>query len=78
VLNVTTYDENSGLLNPFTSEDRDLIQTRIRTQLREAAKQSRILEHADASATRALEGFLGGSGYTVRVKRTLDVVKPTG
>jgi hypothetical protein len=78
VLSVTTYDESSGLLNPFTPEDRDLIQFRIRTQLREAAKQSQILEHADGSATKALEGFFGGSGYTVRVKRTLDVVKPSG
>src|ERR1700712_4826705 len=54
VLNVTTYDESAGLLNPFRPEDRDLIQQRIREQLTDAARQSGILEHADKSAARVL------------------------
>lgn len=78
VLSVTTYDESSGLLNPFTPEDRDLIQQRIRTQLREAAKQSRILEHADLSASRALRGFLEVEGYTMNLRRGLNVIQPPG
>lgn len=71
VLSMTTYDEQSGLLNPFTPEDRDLIQIRVRTQLKEAGRQSRILEHADASAAKALEALLRTDGFTVEVRRPL-------
>jgi hypothetical protein len=78
VLSVTTYDESSGLLNPFTPEDRDLIQQRIRTQLREAAKQSRILEHADLGATRALQALLKVEGYSVSVERRVTLSQPPG
>jgi hypothetical protein len=78
VLNVTTYDERAGLLNPFTTDDRDLIQRRIRTQLTDAARQSGILEHADESATKAIGEFLKLEGWTVEVKRPLALEKPTG
>jgi hypothetical protein len=78
VLNVTTYDERAGLLNPFTSDDRDIIHDRIRAQLREAARQSGILEHADQSATKALGDFLKLEGYTVDIKRPLSLKQPTG
>lgn len=76
VLSLTTYDEQSGLLNPFTPEDRDLIQIRVRTQLKEAARQSRILEHADASAVKALEALLRTDGFTVEVRRPLELNQP--
>jgi hypothetical protein len=78
VLNVTTYDESAGLLNPFTPEDRDLIQRRIRGQLMSAARQSGILEHADQSAAKVLTELLGRDGYTVEIKRPLVVTQPTG
>ena len=78
VLNVTTYDERAGLLNPFRPEDRDLIQRRIRVQLTEAARQSGILEHADASATKVLTELLGRDGYVVEVKRPMVVRPPAG
>lgn len=78
VLNVTTYDEQSGLLNPFTSDDRDLIQRRIRVQLTEAARQSGILEHADRSAGKALADLLARDGYMVEVRRPLELKQPTG
>jgi hypothetical protein len=78
VLNVTTYDERAGLLNPFRPEDRDLIQRRIRTQLTEAARQSGILEHADASASKVLTELLGRDGYVVEIKRPMVVRPPTG
>ena len=78
VTNVTTYDERAGLLNPFTSDDRDEIQRRIRTQLRETARQSGILEHADQAATKALKDLLSRDGYTVDVKRPLALERPTG
>lgn len=78
VLNVTTYDERSGLLNPFTADDRDLIQRRIRTQLTHTARQSGILEHADQSAGKALQDFLKLDGYTVDIRRPLELKQPTG
>ena len=78
VTNVTTYDESAGLWNPFTSDDRDEIQRRIRTQLRETARQSGILEHADASAMKALKDLLERDGYTVEVKRPVTLEQPKG
>jgi hypothetical protein len=78
VLNVTTYDERAGLLNPFTPEDRDIIQRRIRGQLMTAARQSGILEHADLSAAKVLTELLGRDGYTVEIKRPLVVTQPAG
>lgn len=78
VLNVTTYDERAGLLNPFTPDDRDLIQRRIRVQLTDAARLSGILEHADESASKALSEFFKLEGWTVEVKRPLALQKPTG
>jgi hypothetical protein len=78
VLKVTTYDERAGLLNPFTPEDRDLIQRRIRGQLMAAARQSGILEHADQSAAKVLTELLARDGYTVEIKRPLVVTQPAG
>ena len=78
VLNVTTYDERSGILNPFTPDDRDLIQRRIRAQLGQAARNSGILEHADRSAAAALRDFLRIEGYTVEVRRPIALQQPTG
>jgi hypothetical protein len=78
VLNVTTYDESSGLLNPFTPDDRDAIQQRIRAQLNSAARQSGILEHADQSAAKTLEELLKVEGYVVEIRRPLQLERPTG
>ena len=78
VTNVTTYDESAGLLNPFTPDDRDEIQRRIRPQLIEAARQSGILEHADRGAAKALADFLKLDGYTVEIRRPLELKPPTG
>jgi hypothetical protein len=69
VVNVTTYDERAGLLNPFRAEDRDVIHHRIRTQLMLAARQSGILEHANESAAKVLTELLSRDGYTVEIRR---------
>jgi hypothetical protein len=78
VLNVTTYDERAGLLNPFTPADRDEIQRRIRAQLETAARQSGILRHADESAAKVLTDLLTRDGYTVEIQRPIVVGKPAG
>jgi hypothetical protein len=78
VTNVTTYDESAGILNPFTSDDRDEIQRRIRVQLRESAQRSGILEHADQAAAKALRDFLALGGYSVDVRRPIALERPIG
>ena len=79
VINVTTYDERAGLWNPFTPDDRDEIQRRIRAQLMTAAQQSGILAHADRAAAKAIADLLTRDGYTVEIKRPpLALDRPTG
>ncbi|PYP76457.1 MAG: hypothetical protein DMD35_18625 [Gemmatimonadetes bacterium] len=78
VLDVTTYDERAGLLNPFRPEDRDAIHRMVREKLITAARESGILTHADRSADRALTELLTQDGYTVEIVRPMVVNKPTG
>ena len=67
VLSVRTYDERSGLLNPFTVDDRDAIRGQIRAQLVAAASSSGLLVKADTSARQVLRALLARDGYTVEV-----------
>ncbi|MBA3889565.1 MAG: DUF4230 domain-containing protein [Gemmatimonadaceae bacterium] len=78
IVNVRTYDERAGLINPFTGADRDVIQQRVRAQLLAAAQQSGILQHADESAARALEQLLAQDGYSVEVIRRVTLLVPSG
>ena len=78
VLNMVTYDQSSGLLNPFRPEDRDIIQRRVRRQLMDAAQQSGILQHADEGAARMLTELLARDGYTVEIRRPPVERRPTG
>jgi hypothetical protein len=78
VLDVTTYDERAGLLNPFRPEDRDAIHRLVREKLVSAASESGILVHADRSADRVLTALLSQDGYTVKIVRPMVVDKPTG
>ena len=78
ILDVTTYDERAGLLNPFRPEDRDAIHRLVREKLISAAQESGILVHADQSADRALTVLLTQDGYTVKIVRPMVVKQPTG
>jgi hypothetical protein len=78
VLDVTTYDERAGLLNPFRPEDRDAIHRLVREKLVSAAQESGFLVHADRSADRALTALLTQDGYTVKIVRPMVVKQPTG
>lgn len=78
VLDVTTYDERAGLLNPFRPEDRDAIQRMVRAKLTAAARESGILAHADGSAARVLTELLSQDGYTVRIVRPVVQRRPQG
>ena len=78
ILDVTTYDERAGLLNPFRPEDRDAMHRLVREKLVSAARASGILVHADRSADRALTALLTQDGYTVKIVRPMVVKQPTG
>lgn len=67
VVNVRTYDEHSGLLNPFNPDDRDAIHGEIRARLIASAAGSGLLQQADTSARRVLRALLSRDGYTVDV-----------
>ncbi|HVF39762.1 MAG TPA: DUF4230 domain-containing protein [Gemmatimonadaceae bacterium] len=77
VLNMRTYDERAGLWNPFTAEDRDLIQRQVRAQLVQSGNDMRLLEHANRSAVEMLRTMLSQDGYTVEVRIRGQVV-PSG
>jgi len=68
ILGLRTYDEQRGLWNPFEPEDRDAIYARVRIQLRRAAQELNLTEHANRSATQLLQTMLGVNGYTVDVR----------
>ncbi len=67
VVNVRTYDEHAGLLNPFTPADRDSIQAEVRAQLRRAGEEMGLVQQANKSAILLLQNLLAQDGYTVDV-----------
>jgi hypothetical protein len=78
VVNVRTYDESAGLLNPFTTEDRDAMQRRVRMTLVGAGHESGLLGHADRSARQMLQELFSRDGYTVEVTTPVRLEAPTG
>lgn len=68
IVGLRTYDEQRGLWNPFEPEDRDAIYARVRIQLRRAAQELNLTEHANRSATQLLQAMLGVNGYSVDVR----------
>ena len=78
VLDVRTYDENAGIFNPFTSDDRDAIQRQVRHKLYEAGEQSGLLVHADSSAAAVLKTLLSRDGYVVDIVRTAALLPASG
>jgi hypothetical protein len=78
VVTVRTYDESAGLLNPFTTEDRDAMQRRVRMTLVGAGQQSGLLAQADRSARQMLRQLLSRDGYTVEVTTPVKLEAPRG
>jgi hypothetical protein len=68
ILNLRTYDERAGLLNPFKPADRDAILQQVRGQLLRAGRETGLVEHANRSAKAMLEALLATDGYTVDVQ----------
>jgi hypothetical protein len=67
VTQLRTYDERSGLWNPFRPEDRDAIYHLARDQLIEAAGELGLARHAEESARRMLSALINPEGYMVEV-----------
>jgi hypothetical protein len=78
VLDVHTYDERSGLLNPFRPEDRDAMQRQVRNKLLAAGQRSGLLAHADQSARQLIKTLFTKDGYTVIVITPSQLLAPTG
>ena len=67
VSQLRTYDERSGLWNPFRPADRDTIYHLAREQLVSAAGELGVAAHAQESAQRLLAALIHADGYTVDV-----------
>jgi hypothetical protein len=67
VTQLRTYDERSGLWNPFRPADRDTIYFLARQQLISAAGELGVTAHAEESARRLLDALIHPDGYTVDV-----------
>lgn len=67
VTQLKTYDERSGLWNPFRPADRDTIYHLAREQLVSAAGELGVAAHAEESAKRLLEALIHADGYDVDV-----------
>jgi Protein of unknown function (DUF4230) len=67
VTQLRTYDERSGLWNPFRPEDRDTIYQLARDQLVSAAGELGVTAHAEESARRLLAALIHADGYSTEV-----------
>src|SRR5688572_4481606 len=67
VTQLRTYDERSGLWNPFLPADRDTIYQLAREQLISAAGELGVAAHAEESARRLLVALIPADDYTVEV-----------
>lgn len=67
VTQLQTYDERSGLWNPFRPEDRDTIYQLARDQLLASAVELGVKAHAQESARRLLGALIHPDGYSVDV-----------
>jgi hypothetical protein len=67
VTHLKTYDERSGLWNPFRPADRDTIYRLAREQLVASAGELEVTTHAEESAKRMLEALIHPEGYTTEI-----------
>lgn len=73
VTRLQTYDERSGLWNPFRPSDRDTIFQHVRAQLAHTADDMGVVGHADSSAIELFRTLLTVPGYTVNVRFLMPV-----
>jgi hypothetical protein len=76
VTQLRTYDERSGLWNPFRPADRDTIYHLAREQLIQAAGELGVAAHAEESARRLLRALIHADGYAIDVTFSGTPVAP--
>jgi hypothetical protein len=67
VTQLRTYDERSGLWNPFRPGDRDTIFQLARDRLAATAGELETRAHAEESARRLLEAMVAADGYRTEI-----------
>ena len=67
ITEMKTYDEQSGLWNPFNAADRDAVFKRAREQLETTSRNLKITETSQQSARELLEDMFASNGYSVEV-----------
>ena len=67
ITGLRTYNEQSGLWNPFRPADRDTIFRLARDQLVATAGELEVRDHAEESARRLLQALVNADGYTTEV-----------
>ena len=67
ITGLKTYDEQSGLWNPFRPADRDTIFHLAREQLVRTAGELEVRAHAEESARKLLEAMVNTEGYRTEV-----------
>jgi hypothetical protein len=67
ITQLKTYDERSGLWNPFRPADRDTVYRLAREQLLASAGELEVAAHAEESAKRLLEALIRPDGYTTDI-----------
>ncbi len=67
ITGLRTYNEQSGLWNPFRPADRDTIFRLARDQLVATAGELEVRDHAEESARRLLQALVSADGYTTEV-----------
>ena len=68
ITDMRTYDEQRGLWNPFTAEDRDRIFRMALQQLTRAGDQMRLAERSEESAKQMLETMFSVDGWNAEVR----------
>jgi hypothetical protein len=68
VTQLRTYDERSGLWNPFRPADRDTIYQLARDQLVHSAGELGVTAHAQESARALLAALIHADGYKIDVE----------
>ena len=76
VTELETYDEQSGLWNPFRPADRDAIFREARRQLGRSAEELGLAKHAEESARALVEALIKAEGYTAAVSFAPAVTAP--
>ncbi|MFN8653980.1 MAG: DUF4230 domain-containing protein [Gemmatimonadales bacterium] len=76
ITSLRTYDESRGLWNWFKPEDRDEIFGLARDQLRAAAADMQVVEHAEQSARALFTALFASDGYRVDVVFTPALATP--